>query len=357
MNSSDYEMIMDSSTMNFVWVSLGIHFLLTFLIYWVVGTLILSAILNHFQPNTINSFLLKMGFAEQLSPDKRRIVVTVKLISGFILLLPLVINIGWIIPTIVLVGVFFFLQYQEKIILTTNKNKGTLMRYAVMCFVLIGVAVNVFEKKEIASFSVDMFLSSMSYQQTEVAWQNETDLQAPKEGEIAPDFVPYLKDTLRLSALYNDKPTALIFGANSCPPFSESTKNILDLYEKYGEQVNFLVVYGVEPHATNEWWLASSRIGQWCYRQFDSPAAIDIKQPTKLKERNKYAARLHQKLLAKKVPLVVDKIDNQVNNRYCARPTRLYFIDKGGEILYNQGIGPYSYNLEYFEPILADYLK
>jgi peroxiredoxin len=59
-------------------------------------------------------------------------------------------------------------------------------------------------------------LKTMKYRKMATAWQAEYEPQAPKAGDIAPDFE--LSDvngenTVRLSDFRGDKPAALIFGS------------------------------------------------------------------------------------------------------------------------------------------------
>ncbi len=58
--------------------------------------------------------------------------------------------------------------------------------------------------------------NTLHYKKVFAAWQSKYDAEAPKVGELAPDFE--LSDargenSLRLSSLRGDKPVALVFGS------------------------------------------------------------------------------------------------------------------------------------------------
>ena len=56
------------------------------------------------------------------------------------------------------------------------------------------------------------------------------------------------------------------------------------------------------------------------------------------------------------VPLYVDAMDDRVGSLYTARPTRIYFIDREGRVIYNPGIGPFGFSPDHLEPVIREYL-
>ncbi len=89
---------------------------------------------------------------------------------------------------------------------------------------------------------------------------------------------------------------------------------------------------------------------------FKSRAAIDVLQPITYEDRRAIADRFKNQLL-EGIPVYVDKMNNRVKDLYTSRPTRIYLIGKDGRVKYNPGIGPYSFNPDYLEPVLKDYIK
>ena len=57
------------------------------------------------------------------------------------------------------------------------------------------------------------------------------------------------------------------------------------------------------------------------------------------------------------MPVLVDNIDNKVDLTSVAWPTRIYFIDKGGKVLYDSGLGPYGLSPEELGGELSVYLN
>lgn len=130
-----------------------------------------------------------------------------------------------------------------------------------------------------------------------------------------------------------------------------------ELYEKYHGDVEFIVVYVKEAHASDKWWLGRSRTQKALHAAWGSPARIDVVEPVSLEQRRKVAASCHENLFDGVVPLYVDTMQNQVNELYTARPTRIYFIGSDGRIVYNPGIGPFGFNPDHLEPVIQDYLQ
>jgi hypothetical protein len=129
-----------------------------------------------------------------------------------------------------------------------------------------------------------------------------------------------------------------------------------ELYEQYREQVEFIVVYVKEAHALDRWALGRSRTQQWLHAASGNPARTDVVEPVTLKQRRKVAASCQANLFDGVVPLYVDQMDNRVATLYTARPTRIYFIDRDGKVVYNPGIGPFGFSPDHLEPVIREHL-
>ncbi|MCP4750405.1 MAG: hypothetical protein GY866_05905 [Proteobacteria bacterium] len=128
------------------------------------------------------------------------------------------------------------------------------------------------------------------------------------------------------------------------------------IHQTYKNSIQFIFVYNQEPHATDEWWLGQSRTMRFFHARFKARSAIDIMQPTTYEERRRAAVRCKKQLLGD-IPLYVDGMNDRVKKLYTSRPTRIYFIGRDGKVVYNPGIGPYSFNPDYLEPELKKYLE
>ena len=129
------------------------------------------------------------------------------------------------------------------------------------------------------------------------------------------------------------------------------------LYERYRDHVEFIVVYVKEAHATDRWWLGRTRTQRVLHRISGNRNRLDIKEPVSDEQRRKVAASCFAELFDGVVPLYVDTIDDATARTYTARPTRIYFIGRDGRVVYNPGLGPYGFNPAYLEPVIRDYLQ
>jgi hypothetical protein len=129
-----------------------------------------------------------------------------------------------------------------------------------------------------------------------------------------------------------------------------------ELYEEYGDRVEFIVVYVKEAHASDRWWLGRSRTQRAVHELTGQLARVDVMEPVTLEQRRRVAASCQANLFDGVVPLYVDGMDDRVAQLYTARPTRIYFIDREGRVVYNPGIGPFGFSPEHLEPVIREYL-
>lgn len=130
-----------------------------------------------------------------------------------------------------------------------------------------------------------------------------------------------------------------------------------ELYERYHDRVEFIVVYVKEAHASDRWWLGRSRTQRFVNELTGQLARTDVIEPVSLEQRRKVAASCQANLFDGVVPLYVDLMDNRVAELYTSRPTRIYFIDREGRVIYNPGIGPFGFNPNHLEPVIERYLS
>ena len=103
------------------------------------------------------------------------------------------------------------------------------------------------------------------------------------------------------------------------------------LYEQYGNQVEFLVVYITEAHPSDVWQTESN------FRDkvvFASPRNED--------ERASVAGTCVRKL-GIKIPALLDEFGNSTESAYTAWPDRIYLIDRNGRVAYKSKPGPFGF--------------
>lgn len=112
------------------------------------------------------------------------------------------------------------------------------------------------------------------------------------------------------------------------------------LYDQYGQQVAFLIVYIVEAHPTDVWQTESNVKDKVL---FASPKGYE--------ERSQVAGTCVRKL-GIKFPAVVDGFDNKIESAYTGWPERIYLIDRNNRIAYKSKPGPFGFKPEELERAL-----
>ena len=131
---------------------------------------------------------------------------------------------------------------------------------------------------------------------------------------------------------------------------------LTELYQKYRERVEFLVVYVKEAHASDKWWLGRSRTQRTVNALLGERSRTDIVEPVTLEQRRKVAASCQAHLFNGVVPLYVDTMGDEVSAAYTGNPTRIYLIGTDGRVVYNPGTGPFGFNPDRLEEAIQDYL-
>ena len=117
------------------------------------------------------------------------------------------------------------------------------------------------------------------------------------------------------------------------------------MYEKYRENVEFLLVYVREAHPAGGWQLPVNE------RQ-----GVLLPAAKTLGEKEEHLNACVRKLDIR-FPAVVDGMDNKVELDYSGWPTRQYLIGKDGKIVYKGGPGPGGLRPPELEQAIQDLLK
>jgi type I thyroxine 5'-deiodinase len=103
------------------------------------------------------------------------------------------------------------------------------------------------------------------------------------------------------------------------------------LYEQYGNQVEFLVVYITEAHPSDIWQTENN------FRD-----KVVFASPRNEGERASLAGTCVRKL-GIKIPAVLDEFGNSTESAYTAWPERIYLIDRTGKVAYKSKPGPFGF--------------
>ena len=110
-----------------------------------------------------------------------------------------------------------------------------------------------------------------------------------------------------------------------------------EMWERYRDRVDFLVVYIREAHPEDGWVI-----------QMNRDQDIALQDPTTDEERSEVAATCAVRLQIR-MPVVVDKLDDEIARAYGALPDRLYLIGKGGHVAFRGESGPFGFKPETLE--------
>ena len=130
--------------------------------------------------------------------------------------------------------------------------------------------------------------------------------------------------------------------------------SLRDLFQRYHDEVQFLMIYIREAHPRDGWWLGGGLPGL-VLRLLRSKALTDIEDPKSLHERRAVAAQC-ETILQYGVRTYVDEMDDRVSRAYAAKPTRLYLIGLDGRVVYAGGLGPFGFKPAELGQAIEQYL-
>ena len=103
-----------------------------------------------------------------------------------------------------------------------------------------------------------------------------------------------------------------------------------ELYERYRDRVEFLLIYIQEAHPADGWSVEVN------------PRLRYVKQPTSSLQRFQVANSCIE-ALAISIPCLIDDMDNATMKAYNALPDRLYLVGRDGRIAWKGGHGPFGF--------------
>jgi peroxiredoxin len=135
---------------------------------------------------------------------------------------------------------------------------------------------------------------------------------APEPGDDAPDFTLRTVDgdKVRLSDFEDEKNVVLTFGSATCPSTAASIGGLKELYEEFGEEVQFLFVYVREAHPGAE-----------------LPAHESLRDKLA-------AAELLRDEDDLEIPILIDELSGKVHKKYGGMPNPSFLIDRSGRIAF-----------------------
>lgn len=117
-----------------------------------------------------------------------------------------------------------------------------------------------------------------------------------------------------------------------------------ELLDTYGDRTHFFMVYIREAHPQNGWQVPNNLIENILYTE-----------PTTDDERAEVASSC-QIGLDIRMPMLLDSIDNDIDNKYVGLPMRQFLVDAEGKIAYAGAKGPFGWDDVAFEEALKKVL-
>ena len=117
-----------------------------------------------------------------------------------------------------------------------------------------------------------------------------------------------------------------------------------ELYNTYRDRVDFFLIYIREAHPANGWQVPNNLIEDIV---FDEPASGEARTEI---------ASACQLALDIEMPMLVDRIGNDVERKYVGLPMRQFLIDAEGGIVYAGAKGPFGWDDAAFEEALKTLL-
>ena len=114
------------------------------------------------------------------------------------------------------------------------------------------------------------------------------------------------------------------------------------LWERFREQVEFVVVYIREAHPEEGWVVTPNR-----------DEGILINDPSSTDERVEVAASCAINLKIR-IPVVVDEVDDEIALAYGALPDRLYLVARDGSVAFQGERGPFGFDPDALESAIRE---
>ena len=118
-----------------------------------------------------------------------------------------------------------------------------------------------------------------------------------------------------------------------------------EIYSRYGDRVEFFLVYVREAHPSDGWQVDSNVENEIIFRQHQS-----------FEEREQVANTcsldMHMNM-----PILIEEMDNAIDEAYGAAPERLYVVGVDGTVAYQGGAGPHFFDVDEWEEAIASTVK
>jgi len=198
-------------------VTYGTHLYLAIIQILLAGFLIITGILHLSNISTLGNIFRKFGFTVNKGVENKSGHSVFMIATGLVLLLPLAGISYWVAIVALPVAIYFISRLVSHPVAQVEKEPGVLARKCLIVSAALLFCFTIWEGRDLmyAGWSIS---SKAKYWRTKEVdiWQKEHNPNAPKVGQLAPDFeLTGLTDseTMRLSDYRGVKPIVLLFGS------------------------------------------------------------------------------------------------------------------------------------------------
>ena len=170
---------------------------------------------NLFTPTLDSKWLRRLGVVPIVREATQKIG-GLRITLGIGLLLPLIAGAHFVVSLLSCVGALLMLVFLERGIDAESKVIGRFTRRTAIALPVLLSLFMLWEGEDGLEQGVEILTTARSWQVHEKDWQLSNDVEAPKVGELAPDFElqdPTGESVVRLADFRGNRPVALIFGS------------------------------------------------------------------------------------------------------------------------------------------------
>lgn len=110
-----------------------------------------------------------------------------------------------------------------------------------------------------------------------------------------------------------------------------------EIYDSYRNDIEFFLIYIREAHPSDGWQTPQNLYDDVIY---ETPETDDARAEIA------GVCQINQDI---RLPMLLDGIDNDIENKYISAPIRLFVIDANGTITFNGAPGPQGFDPELWE--------
>jgi len=211
----DYQMIVDQATFVPTFLGYGIHAVSVVVQAGLALFLISMGAHNLFRPGADLAFLRRLG-ATHIGEVDTRLDGGLKLLSGLLLLAPGLLGMPVVFSFLGCLAAIGLFWIRERALSEAARATGRGMRRLAMGMALLAAAFMIWEREDSIALTLELAREAATQRMAEMDWQLARDRDAPKVGDLAPDFElmdPSGVERVRLSSFRKKRPVALVFGS------------------------------------------------------------------------------------------------------------------------------------------------